>query len=79
MIMVTLEREWGTISGNRYGYCHVNGVGVGVVEILAGGYIALGKRKMVVTIEEAAKQLIESKTKTLDNERKKLRDLFASI
>lgn len=52
---------------------------MGVVEIIEGGYIALGKRKIVVTIEEAAKQLIESKTKTLDNERKKLRELFASI
>jgi len=77
--MVTLEREWGTISGSKYAYCHVNGVGVGVVEIVNDGYIAFGKRKKVDTIEDVAKQLIESKTKDLDNDRKKLRELLASV
>lgn len=77
--MVKLEREWGTISGSKYAYCYVHGICVGVVEIVSEGYIAFGKRKKVSTIDDVAKQLIESKTKTLDNERKKLRDLFASI
>jgi hypothetical protein len=79
MIMVTREREWQTVSGGKYAYCYVHGVCVGCIEIVADGFIAFGKRKKVETLEEVAKQLIESKTKTLDNERKKLRELFASI
>jgi len=50
-----------------------------IVYGLNGGYLASGKRKPVATIQEAAKQIIESKIKSLQKDIDVFKDALAEV
>ena len=60
--------------GDRCVFGHIS-----IVYGFNGGYLASGKRKPVATIQEAAKQIIESKIKSLQKDIDVFKDALAEV
>ena len=60
--------------GDRCVFGHIS-----IVYGFNGGYLASGKRKPVATIQEAAKQIIESKIKSLQKDIDGFKEALAEV
>lgn len=66
-------------NGDRYLVIQINTHAIGHVDIVDGGYIQLGKRKIRATIEDAARAIIDAKLSQLANEMMQWREYLQDI
>jgi hypothetical protein len=73
------ETECAYPNGDLYVVLSVHNKRIGSVTKLDGGYLAQGRRKPVATVDEAAKQLIDSEISKHHNEIQALRAMLATV
>jgi len=75
-----LRTEEGTYpNGTKYLNLIVHNQVIGTATKVEGGYLTFGRRKPVATLQEAAKQCIDSKMSQHRNEIEKLRDMLHAV
>ena len=52
---------------------------LGIIKVVNDGYLAIGKRKPVATLEEAAKQILDRKMNACMSEHEKHRKLLGRV